>query len=142
MIESLTDRERDALRLYNDLNSAKEVAKRLNISHHTVYDRLASARTKLGAPTSMAAARALVAAEAASQSFGYEGIGIAPQALPAPHSLVSRLLSPLVARGAPENDLRFDEKLIAVGGIAMMMMMAAALYFLAFGVFSSAIGRS
>ena len=144
MIERLTERERDALRLYNDLNSAKAVAQQLKVSHHTVYQRLGSAKDKLGVPSYMAAARQLVEAErvADPEFFAYEQFGVVPDRNSASPSLVSELPWPFPTPGRPENDLSFGGKLIAIFGLAMMMMAVAALYFIAFGVFSSALGRS
>ncbi|RYD49598.1 MAG: hypothetical protein EOP60_13525 [Sphingomonadales bacterium] len=144
MLERLTDRERDALRLYNDLNSAKAVAQKLNVSHHTVYQRLGSAKDKLDAPSYMAAARELVEAERAAnaESFAYEQFGVVPDRFSSSHSVVSGLPWPFPTPGRPENDLSFGGKLIAILGLALMMMAVAALYFIAFGVFSSALGHS
>jgi DNA-binding CsgD family transcriptional regulator len=144
MIERLTERERDALRLYNDLNSAKAVAQKLNVSHHTIYQRLGSAKDKLGVPSYMAAARQLVEAErvADPESFAYEQFGVVPDRNSASHSLVSKLPWPFPTPGRPENDLSFGAKLIAVFGLAICMMAVAALYFIAFGFYSSALGRS
>ncbi|RYD52467.1 MAG: helix-turn-helix transcriptional regulator [Sphingomonadales bacterium] len=144
MIERLTERERDALRLYSDLNSAKAVAQKLNVSHHTVYQRLGSAKDKLDAPSYMAAARQLVEAErmADPKTFAYEQFGVVPDRNPASRSFVSELPWPFPTPGRPENDLSFGAKLIAIFGLAMFMMAVAALYFLAFGVFSSALARS
>ena len=143
MIERLTDRERDALRLYNDLNSAKAVAQKLNVSHHTVYQRLGSAKDKLGVPSYMAAARELVESERVSaESFAYKQFGIVPDRISASHSLVSGLPWPFPTPGRPENDLSFGGKLIAIFGLSIFMMGVAALYFIAFGVFSAALSHS
>lgn len=142
--ERLTDRERDALRLYNELNSAKAVAQKLNVSHHTIYQRLGSAKEKLGVPSYMAAARGLVEAEraAAAESFAYEQFGVVPDRIPPSHPGVSGLPWPFPTPGRPENDLSFGAKLIAIFGIAMFMMVVAALYFFAFGFYSSSLAHS
>ncbi|MES2987066.1 MAG: LuxR C-terminal-related transcriptional regulator [Pseudomonadota bacterium] len=144
MIERLTERERDALRLYNDLNSAKAVAQKLNVSHHTVYQRLGSAKDKLGVPSYMAAARQLVEFErvADPESFAYEQFGVVPDQISSSHSGASGLPWPFPTPGRPENDLSFGGKLIAVFGLAISMMAVAALYFIAFGMFSSALNHS
>ncbi|RYE02756.1 MAG: helix-turn-helix transcriptional regulator [Sphingomonadales bacterium] len=142
--DRLTARERDALRLYNDLNSAKAVAQKLDVSHHTVYQRLGSAKDKLGVPSYMAAARQLVESERAdgAESFAYEQFGVVPDRNSASRSLVSELPWPFPTPGRPENDLSFGGKLIAIFGLAIVMMATAALYFIALGVFSSTLGRS
>lgn len=142
--DRLTDRERDALRLYNDLNSAKAVAQKLNVSHHTIYQRLGSAKDKLGVPSYMAAARQLVESEriADTESFAYEKFGIVPDRISASRSLVSELPWPFPTPGRPENDLSFGSKLLAILGLAMFMMAIAALYFFAVGIFSSSLGHS
>ncbi|RYY24393.1 MAG: helix-turn-helix transcriptional regulator [Sphingomonadales bacterium] len=142
--DRLTVRERDALRLYNDLNSAKAVAQKLNVSHHTVYQRLGSAKDKLGVPSYMAAARQFVESERVTEpeSFAYEQFGVVPDRFSASPSDASEVPWPFPTPGRPENDLSFGGKLIAVFGLAMLMMATAALYFIAFGVFSSALRLS
>lgn len=78
---SLTEREKDVLRLLAEGHDAKSVAASLNISVHAVNERLRSARRKLGVGSSRAAARLLVAAETTnhlqtgSQFLGAKKIG-------------------------------------------------------------------
>ena len=62
-VANLTDKEREALRLWLGHATAKEIALDLGVSHHAVEKRLKSARQKLGVQTSLDAARILAEAE-------------------------------------------------------------------------------
>ncbi|MEO1221940.1 MAG: LuxR C-terminal-related transcriptional regulator [Pseudomonadota bacterium] len=62
-ITKLTEREKEALRLWLDHKTAKETARDLGISHHAVEKRLKMARTKLGVSSSREAARLLAERE-------------------------------------------------------------------------------
>ena len=64
----LTEREKVCLRQWLQHKSAKEIAPDLGISHHAVEKRLKMARTKLGAATSLEAARMLREAEGYGQT--------------------------------------------------------------------------
>ncbi|MEM6584629.1 MAG: sigma factor-like helix-turn-helix DNA-binding protein [Pseudomonadota bacterium] len=55
--ECLTARERECLRMVLDHRTAKEMALEVGVSHHAVEKRLKRAREKLGAATSLEAAR-------------------------------------------------------------------------------------
>lgn len=138
MIERLTEREKDALRLYYHLNSAKRVGQQLGISHHTVYDRFASAKQKLEVDDVMIAARLLVQAERTGtpDGVGYDGFGVAGHTVSAAIS-PSRLPWPFPTKGRPINDLSFAERLFAVVGIAIFFMLVVAAYFTALHYFSS-----
>lgn len=57
-IDSLSERERESLEGVLAYKTAKEMARDLGISHHAVEKRLKRAREKLGAATSLEAARA------------------------------------------------------------------------------------
>lgn len=59
----LTEREKQALRAWLDRKSAKEIALDLGVTHHAVEKRLKMARAKLGAASSLEAARMLAGAE-------------------------------------------------------------------------------
>jgi DNA-binding CsgD family transcriptional regulator len=63
----LTEREKVCLRQWLQHKSAKEIAADLGISHHAVEKRLKMARTKLGATSSLEAARMLREAEGYGQ---------------------------------------------------------------------------
>lgn len=58
LYESLTEREKEVLRLLASGHDAKSVAQVLELSVHTVNEYLRTARRKLDAPSSRAAARA------------------------------------------------------------------------------------
>ena len=62
-IEELTEKEKEALRLLLAGHDAKSAALKIDISVHTLNDRLRAARRKLGVTTSKEAARALSEAE-------------------------------------------------------------------------------
>ena len=62
-LSRLTEREKICLRQWLQHKSAKEIAADLGISHHAVEKRLKMARIKLGATSSLEAARMLVGAE-------------------------------------------------------------------------------
>ena len=62
-LSRLTEREKVCLRQWLQHKSAKEIAADLGISHHAVEKRLKMARTKLGATSSLEAARMLGGAE-------------------------------------------------------------------------------
>jgi DNA-binding CsgD family transcriptional regulator len=67
-LSRLTEREKVCLRQWLQHKSAKEIAVDLGISHHAVEKRLRMARTKLGATSSLEAARMLGAAEGYGQT--------------------------------------------------------------------------
>ena len=80
-IDALTDKEKEALRLILAGHDAKSSARELDISVHTLNDRLRSARRKLGVTTSKEAARVLAAAEedaptSAPKSLAHKGLGV------------------------------------------------------------------
>lgn len=97
-ISRLTEREKEVLRAWLAHKSAKEIAIDLGITHHAVEKRLKMARTKLGAATSLEAARMLAAAEGASEGYGQAVT--APPDLPAsPPLLPYRRYRPYVLGG-------------------------------------------
>jgi DNA-binding CsgD family transcriptional regulator len=67
-LSRLTEREKVCLRQWLEHKSAKEIAADLGISHHAVEKRLKMARTKLGATSSLNAARMLAEAEGYGQA--------------------------------------------------------------------------
>jgi DNA-binding CsgD family transcriptional regulator len=67
-LSRLTEREKVCLRQWLQHKSAKEIAADLGISHHAVEKRLRMARTKLGATSSLEAARMLGEAERYGQA--------------------------------------------------------------------------
>ena len=66
-LSRLTEREKVCLRQWLQHKSAKEIAADLGISHHAVEKRLKMARTRLGATSSLEAARRLRDAEGYGQ---------------------------------------------------------------------------
>ena len=66
-LSRLTEREKVCLRQWLQHKSAKEIAADLGISHHAVEKRLKMARTKVGATSSLKAARMLGEAEGYGQ---------------------------------------------------------------------------
>ena len=68
LLSRLTEREKVCLRQWLQHRSAKEIAADLGISHHAVEKRLKMARTKLGATSSLEAARRLGEAEGYAQA--------------------------------------------------------------------------
>jgi TonB family protein len=79
-LESLSDRERETLRLLGRGHDAKSIASALGLSVHTVNERLRDVRRKLGVSSSREAARLLLAHEAASEppnNAGDKEIGVA-----------------------------------------------------------------
>jgi DNA-binding CsgD family transcriptional regulator len=91
----LTEREKEALRLWLDRRTAEEIALDLGISHHAVEKRLKMARTKLGAATSLEAARILAEAE----GYGQTVTGLTDLAADAPVTPMSRQSSrPMIGK--------------------------------------------
>jgi TonB family protein len=79
-VESLSDRERETLRLLGRGHDAKSIASALDLSVHTVNERLRDVRRKLGVSSSREAARLLLAHETASEppeNGGPKEIGVA-----------------------------------------------------------------
>jgi DNA-binding CsgD family transcriptional regulator len=79
-IGSLTEREKETLRLLLAGHDAKSVAIELGLSVYTVNDRLREARRKLGVSSSKAAARLLASHEVAAppEKLAPQEIGSAP----------------------------------------------------------------
>lgn len=108
-ISRLTEREKEVLRAWLDHKSAKEIALDLGITHHAVEKRLKMARTKMGAGTSLEAARLLARAEGAAEGHG--------QTVTAPPDLPANPALPPSRRYRP----------IILGGIAMSLVTILAL---------------
>jgi len=88
-LSRLTEREKVCLGQWLQHKSAKEIAPELGISHHAVEKRLKMARIKLGATTSLEAARMLGEAEGYGQTVPHSP-DLVSDALPR-HSAVTRL---------------------------------------------------
>jgi DNA-binding CsgD family transcriptional regulator len=89
-ILTLTDREKETLRLLLRGYDAKSIARHLDLSVHTINERLRDARRKLSVPSSREAARLLAEAERTDpEHFGDEGLGVTAtptEVLPASHA--------------------------------------------------------
>ena len=88
-LSRLTEREKVCLRQWLQHKTAKEIAGDLGISHHAVEKRLKMARTKLGATSSLEAARMLGEAERYGQAVA-QPPDLVSDALPL-HSAFTRL---------------------------------------------------
>lgn len=78
-LDTLTEKEKQALRLLVTGYDAKSMARRLGLSVHTINERLRDARRKLGTSSSREAARMLREVEAADpELFGDKALGDAP----------------------------------------------------------------
>ncbi len=91
--QSLTEKEKETLRLLLQGYDAKSMARHLGLSVHTINERLRDARRKLGTSSSREAARLLREAEAqipellGDKIFGAAPGAAAPQVLPQPARL-------------------------------------------------------
>jgi DNA-binding CsgD family transcriptional regulator len=85
LIDALSEKEREALRLLLAGHDAKSSARKLGVSHHAVHDRLRRARLKLGTTGSREAALLLSASEARTpdslvhEPFGGEVAAVFPE---------------------------------------------------------------
>jgi DNA-binding CsgD family transcriptional regulator len=120
IVEALTEKEKQTLRLLLAGHDAKSMARHLELSVHTVNERLRDARRKLSVSSSKEAARLLREVEAGSaaadpESFGDERIGDAPAAASA-------------QQGAEPSARSFatSRKAWAIGGFAMISLAALA----------------
>jgi DNA-binding CsgD family transcriptional regulator len=85
---SFSERESQILRLLNSGHDAKSVARTLDLSVHTVNERLRSARHKAGVSSSREAAR-LLAQQEGPKPVVYNAFGVAPDAASAVHGRLS-----------------------------------------------------
>ncbi|MBB4840254.1 DNA-binding CsgD family transcriptional regulator [Sphingomonas kyeonggiensis] len=75
---ALTEKEKQTLRLIVRGHDAKSIARSLDLSVHTINERLRDARRKMAVSSSREAARLLLAAEGGPELFGDTGIGEDP----------------------------------------------------------------
>jgi DNA-binding CsgD family transcriptional regulator len=115
----LNQRQRECLRLVYRNLEAKEIARELGLSPHTVVEHLRDARRVLGASRSMHAARMLVEYEQDNR-LGYEPVGVNRQPNPAMMSVVP-VTAMGVATGIRKNRYNFShlERLGLIVGIAV-----------------------
>lgn len=123
-LNTLTDKERQTLRLILRGHDAKSTARELGLSVHTVNERLRDARRKLGVTSSREAARRLLAEEARfpppapPQLLGDKPLGDALAAVGTAEvtaSATRRWARPVLA-------------LTAIGVLAMSLILAALLF--------------
>jgi len=113
--DSLTEKEKQTLRLLLAGHDAKSMARHFGLSVHTINERLRDSRRKLSASSSREAARLLREAEgAAPQSLGDKGIGDA--------AAPPRLQDSGAAHAGPGRRAAW-----ALGGLAMISLALAAL---------------
>lgn len=74
-VETLTEAEKEVLRLFLETSDPKDIAARIGRSPHAVDKRLRSARAKLGVSRTLDAAHRLAAFEGASQGTAEGGPG-------------------------------------------------------------------
>lgn len=123
-IDQLTEKEKETLRLIVRGHDAKSAATELNLSVHTINERLRSARRKLDVTSSREAARVLYeseaqAAERTPKKLAYEHLGDAAM---------------LPSSDDPSIRKRGRSPALWIGGIIMMMMtLAAAIAFVQSG---------
>lgn len=122
-LRSLTEREKQTLRLMVRGHDAKSIARALDLSVHTINERLRAARQKLEVPSSREAARMLLAAEgqADPQSFVPNDIGDAE-----PVATADREAAPAVGAGRSIRPSRFTIGVIAMSLILGLLALAAA----------------
>ena len=80
-LDTLTDREKETLRLLLAGHDAKSIARAQDLSVHTVNERLRDARRKLGVASSREAARLLAEAGTPPDSLGDKKFGVAEAAV-------------------------------------------------------------
>jgi DNA-binding CsgD family transcriptional regulator len=115
----LNQRQRECLRLVYRNLEAKEIARELGLSPHTVVEHLRDARRALGASRSMHAARMLIEYEQDNR-IGYDPVGVNRQPNAAMMSVVP-VTAMSVAAGIRKNRYNFSqlERLGLIVGIAL-----------------------
>lgn len=98
--DSLNEREKEALRLLRAGHDAKSAARLLDVSVHTLNDRLREARRKLGVTSSREAARLLGEAEAPAETGEPKFIGGKDLGISAPDIGEERTGRPYWPKGA------------------------------------------
>ncbi|QKR99741.1 helix-turn-helix transcriptional regulator [Sphingomonas sp. CL5.1] len=122
-ISSLTDREKECLRLLAHPMKAKDIARETQLSVYTVNEHLKSARRKLGTTDSLSAALMLRAHEDPPKNLDTTESGSLPPPDPgqsrfadtsAEKTVLGRIAAvvPLGSRGRPWNDLNLRWRLV------------------------------
>lgn len=109
-VDSLTEREKETLRLLAASHDAKSAARHLGLSVHTINERLRNARRKLGVSSSRAAVRRLAEAE-----------GTPPEIL-VDKDFGDDAPSPTVQTQAPETRRRAPSRAWLIGGGLMVIV--------------------
>jgi DNA-binding CsgD family transcriptional regulator len=122
-VEQLSDGQKEALRLYYQRLSAKEIAQALKLSPDGVHARLKTARRVLGVSDSMVAARLLHEHE--YQRVVHQAVVVGPSTLPATQAMPRPLWSWL-RMAAPDES--YAVKCARVLVLATLMMAAAGVY--------------
>lgn len=119
--DQLTDGQRECLRLVYQHMSSKEIARTLGISKATVDQRIDGARRKLGSVSRVEAARLLARHEqgAIPDRILYDPIALSSSSAP-------RHPTPWPTRTQPQNALSSGQRFVAVVGIALLGLAAAA----------------
>lgn len=120
-VQSLSEKEKQTLRLLLVGHDAKSIARQSGLSVHTIHERLRDARRKLAASSSREAARLLHEAEAASQDNDPEKLGDKPIGDdPVPTGVA--------AMAPPEGKPRpLWQRPFLIGGVFVMSLFIAAL---------------
>ncbi|MEO0057868.1 MAG: hypothetical protein RIT17_1341 [Pseudomonadota bacterium] len=116
LTDTLSDKEKQTLRLILRGHDAKSAARELGLSVHTINERLREARRKLGVTSSREAARRLLADESETpQTLGDTRLGDAPQGQAEAE----------IPAAAPERRAGRGLALISAGVLAMSLILAA-----------------
>lgn len=134
-IDSLTEGQKQCLRLVFQHLQSKEIARELGISVATVNQRIDGARAKLGNVSRVAAARMLAAAEGATlpDPILYDPIRIDSEATqqhsstPIEAGAVSHGPWPWPAAGRQANEFSLSQRVIAICIVAVLGLLAVAL---------------
>lgn len=114
LTDTLTEKERQTLRLLLRGHDAKSSARELGLSVHTVNERLREARRKLGTTSSREAARRLLEVET-PETLGDKDLGDAPDGSQAA----------VIAASATRRWARPGPALALIGVLAMSLVLAA-----------------
>lgn len=122
-IDVLTDKEKETLRFLLGGHDAKSIARELDLSVHTINDRLREARRKLGVTSSREAARVLA-----------QGEGIDPNIYAHKKFGVGETKSEVHATEESERNQGSGTILVLLGGGALMIsLVVATVFFLPLG---------
>lgn len=137
-LDRLSPSTRQVLRLVHERKTSKEIAIELNLSPHTVDDRLRTAIRILGVTTRAQAARLLIQREDGPQSLSPQSPQLQPLLSPRSTEGAAGILDaaaststaddnrgfgrPLRKRGERGNDLDLRQRLIWIGAITLLII--------------------